>query len=71
MGTRELVKSGKLSVDDALTNFKELRNKGEFVGDNIIRWLQRHKGIHVSTTAPMKPRKNKQRKNTNGGHPAG
>jgi hypothetical protein len=62
MGTRELVKSGKLSVEAALTNFKGLRKQGQYVGDGIIRWLERRKGIVVVEQPQQQPRKNKRQK---------
>lgn len=62
MGTRQLVKSGKLSVEDALANFKNLRKKGEYVGNDIIRWLERRKGIVVAEKPQARPAKNKRKR---------
>jgi hypothetical protein len=62
MGTRELVKSGKLSVEDALTNFKGLRKQGQHVGDDIIRWLERRRGVVVVERPQAKPAKNKRKR---------
>lgn len=45
MGTRQLVKSGKLSVDEALTGFRAAQDSGVFVGDGILHWLERRKGV--------------------------
>jgi len=43
MGIRENVKSGKMSVAEALSYFKSLRQRGEHVGNDIIRWLERRR----------------------------
>lgn len=61
--TREQVKSGKLSVEDALTHFKGLRKRGTYVGDDIIRWLERRKGVRVPDEPRQQPRKNKRKRN--------
>lgn len=61
MGIREDVKSGKLSVSDALANLAALRKGGFIVGSNIIRWLERHRGKAVVEKPATQPSKNKGR----------
>ena len=63
MKTREMVKTGKLSPDDALASFAKLAKGGEFVNESILDWLKRRKGIHVPRKAQTKPRKSKRRGN--------
>lgn len=62
--TRENVKSGKLSVADALSHFKGLRKQGTYVGDDIIRWLERRKGVVVVEKPQAKPAKSKRQEGT-------
>jgi hypothetical protein len=62
MGIRQEVKSGKLSVNDALSGFVLLRKGGTHVGADIVRWLERRRGVVVAEKPQTKPRKNKRKR---------
>lgn len=61
MGIREEVKSGKATPENALATLKALRKQGEYVGVDIVRWLERRRGVVVAEKPQTKPRKNKGR----------
>jgi len=59
MGIRQDVKSGKMSVDEALNKLKAC----DFVTSDIVPWLQRRKGVVIETVIERpQPKKNKKNK---------